>query len=243
MAENVFLDNMRNAFNSTPVADNPELKKVHGNKTNAYLTLASIDIETNSLSKDGEILTFGYNVAKFFVTQEKEFPEAVAVGDNYFITGWQPVVTDTLYFYHDGLVDCGRTDIHGITLDMLVPHKDEYKTNILKMSAITTAYTIIVKNGWKFDLPYIITYMLKRGVTLNTDNINVIEEQDIISPRWKQCNGHTGDRKLGTLSDYIEWLNKSCSDNEKFVFKAHDALEDSLATSWAFYRYMRGCHE
>ena len=216
-------------------------QKMYGEKSSKYLTIASIDIETNDLQTTGYILSFGYNIGKFYCSDKKPTEKATDVAAGKYICGYEPVVEDELYFYYDGLQSVGRSDIHGITMEMLIPHKDKFNDNLAKMAAICTSYITLAKNGWKFDLPFIVNFLLKNNIVIDADNVNLIDEQDIVSPTWKVDTNAPG-RKSGTLSEHVEWLNSKSNNPEKFTFKAHRALDDTLATSWCYYCFMKGLY-
>ena len=228
--------------NSINEFDNPEQNVVgikFGKQTDNVLLLTSIDTETNSLDHSGEILTFSYIVTKLFLTPEQPNSCAWLLNEvNAFVAGLEIARAEHLWLCSPKLEQEGvpNTEIHGITLEECLKHKEEFDENFLKMASICQCYALLVKNA-KFDLPFIASYSYKHG--LNGDyNFKFIEEQDYVGKIFKI---YSGEDRVGKLWEHLKMVQEICGKEDiNYNFSLHNSLDDSLASLYCFYKCVSG---
>ena len=184
------------------------------------------DVETNGLERDSEILEFG------FVRCREDF---------------QLVSAGQLFFWQDGW-DVGRTDIHGLTVEMLEQYKPDFVKNMSQLFAIMKEGNIVGKNNHSFDDKVLNHFMRKhtfaedKDISLITTYVSSADIQTTHGRIWRTLMRNKGvdvGNKKGTLEEYLEAIGYGPDIVAKFCEMCgvqmrgnllHSATVDAMAT-------------
>lgn len=145
-----------------------------------------------------------------------------------------------LYFYKDYFVlDNEAAEFHKLTREFLEPHKDKFNKNLLKLACLVNGSLLIGKNSKSFDIVFIENFLNKHSAfSLNFSmafgkakippmgfekNPGHMDIQQALYKEWQtwyyeeQGNPVHGRKKLGTLEQYVKWLNLEEKVNELYA--------------------------
>ena len=147
-----------------------------------------IDIETTGFNRvSDEMLEFGY----------------MQIDSKYDI-----VRHGTLYFYKDGWeLNPEAQRVNGITREMLIPHKDEFEGNIVRLYSLMSGGIVIGKNSDSFDIPFITSFLQKYASELRPMCVKAtLDLQDVYTKKfqsyYKEKYG-VSTRKKGKLEELV----------------------------------------
>lgn len=177
------------------------------------MLFTTIDIETTGFDQYGcDIIQFAYAI-----TSE---------------TG-ETVKAETLYFYYPGVERSWSEEafaVHGITLEELRKHEEEFETNLHKMWIAMYKSNCVSFNGDRFDIPFVQKWLKRMGYPI----VEVYNSYDVM--RIFQNHGFKGKLvdmpgKIGLSTEIISMVTE-----QRFGDKghAHAAYYDITATNLLF---------
>lgn len=178
------------------------------------------DIETNGLERDSEILEFG------FVRCKEDF-KLVSAGQ--------------LFFWQDEW-NVGRSDIHGLTREMLKEHELKFVVNMSQMYAIMKDGYIVGKNNHSFD-DIVLNNFMRRHTFAEDKEISLIttyktsaDIQTTHGKIWRNIMKSKGvdvGSKRGTLEDYLNAIGYNQDIIAKYCSMCGIKMRDNLLHSAA----------
>lgn len=184
------------------------------------------DIETNGLERDSEILEFG------FVRCKEDFT-LVSAGQ--------------LFFWQDGW-SVGRTDIHGLTEEIMKQHAPDFVVNMAQLYAIMKEGNVVGKNNHVFDDRVLNSFMQRhtfaqdKSVSLITTYQTSADIQKTHGAKWRMLmkeKGYDPGNKRGTLEEYLSIIGYGPDTIAKYCEMCgikmrgnlmHSAAVDAMAT-------------
>lgn len=142
------------------------------------------------------------------------------------------VKSESLYFYYEGMSWSEEAyKIHGISLETLKAHKDEFKANLIKMYSILKGNNVCGYNSDRFDCPFAVTWLSRMGLSGLFFNVRC-DVMKAFRPVY-----HKSQIKLTKLCDLLEIKPEFITAFEQMWFpndettQAHNASYDTVATA------------
>lgn len=155
--------------------------------------------------------------------KSREMDNIVSFGYMRINSQFEVFQSGVLYFYHPSyILKEDAEQIHGLTENLLSQFREDFALNAKKMYALCYNSTIIGKNSNSFDIPFIKNFFKKFFFELPPIEIN--KGFDVQNNFTKIYRQRTGNKNIGTLSDYV-----ACSDIDmEEVKRLRDGFKDPL---------------
>lgn len=171
------------------------------------------DIETTGLShREHDIIQFAYAITN-------EFGKVIKA--------------ECLYFYYPGVERSWSEqayDVHGIPLEELRKHAEEFEVNCKKMWIAVAKSNFVGYNSDRFDLPFIKGWLRRMGFPM-PEEYTSHDVMNIVRPHVGKYKLTQATESLGFTADIISRITET---NFGTVGRAHLAFYDVTATSLLF---------